>query len=139
MLRYMIAYGLVACAASNASAQIYSYAFGTKYEVTISRNALEKSPAWEHSADNPPVSPRKAIDLANAIKDSLVKDTTRHEWRLVSASLVPANAPGKWYWLVRYEAHVRVGGSSGIPDHLQLVVLMDGKAIQPKVVPNRRP
>jgi hypothetical protein len=117
--------------AARAEIVLASYAFSKQYIVTISDEALEKSPTWKDDADNPPVSARKAIELANETKDALVKDSKQFKWRLGSASLRPAGK-GKWYWLVYYEALFQ-GVSTGFPHHLRLVVLMDGKVIKPEV------
>jgi hypothetical protein len=46
---------------------------------------------------------------------------------------------GKWYWLIYYEferqqpSNGLIIGSSGHPDFLRLVVLMDGTVIKPVV------
>lgn len=114
-----------------AETTLYSYAFSKQYIVSISDEALEKSPPWKEDAENPPLSARKAIKLANEMKDSLVKDSKRYKWVLQFASLYPTGE-GKWYWLVHYDAEFQ-GGSTGIPNHLQLVVLMDGTVITPLV------
>jgi hypothetical protein len=111
---------------------LYSYAFSKQYIVTISREALEKSPSWTDDAENPPLSARRAIRLANGMKDSIVKDSNDFKWRLRSASLEPAG-DRKWYWLVYYEAEFQGGASTGQPNHLRLAVLMDGEVIKPEV------
>jgi len=118
-----------------AEMRLYSYAFSKQYVVTISDDALQKSPAWAEEAENPPVSARKAIKLADGMKDSLVKDSKDFKWTLRSASLQPAGA-GKWFWLVYYEAEFQ-GVSTGIPNYLRLVVLMDGTVIKPDVKENK--
>jgi hypothetical protein len=109
---------------------ICSYAFSKQYAVRVPDEALEKSPSWKDDAENPPLSAKKAIKLATEMKDSLVKDSKNYKWTLTSARLEPAGG-GKWYWLIYYEAQFPIG--TGIPDHLRLVVLMDGKVIKPEV------
>ena len=109
---------------------IYSYSFSNQYVVRVSGEDLEKSPSWKDDAENPPLSAKKAIKLATEMKDSLVKDSKNYKWTLTSARLEPAGG-GKWYWLIYYEAQFPIG--TGIPDHLRLVVLMDGKVIKPEV------
>lgn len=113
-----------------------SYAFSKQYIVSITSEALEKSPTWKEDDENPPLPARKAIRLANKMKDSLVKDSKDYKWKLQSASLHPSGA-GKWYWLVHYDAEYQGSGSTGVPSHLRLVVLMDGTIIKPVV--NARP
>ncbi|WP_254507973.1 hypothetical protein [Anatilimnocola floriformis] len=110
-----------------------SYAFSKVYLVTISAEDVERSPAWSDDAENPPISARKALQLALAMKNSLVKDQDNFKWQLKSAELTPTfDRPGKWYWLVTYEA-IFQGGSTGMPPHLRLVVLMDGTVIKPVI------
>jgi hypothetical protein len=109
-----------------------SYAIPNNYTVTISSDALAKSPSWKDNEENPPLSARKAIKLANAVKKSLVKDWDDYKWVLVTADLTP-DGDEKWYWLINCEAHPQVGASSGVPFCLKLVVLMDGTVVEPQV------
>jgi len=118
-----------------------SYVFGKVYTVTITEEALKKSPAWK-SDENPPLSAKKAINLAAAMKDTLVKDSDDHAWGLESASLKPFL--DKWYWQISYETRVMArgiggSGSSGPPTLLHLVVLMDGTVVKPEVRIDRNP
>jgi hypothetical protein len=116
----------------------YGHTPAKQYVVTISVAALEKSPAWRDDAENPPLSARKAIKLANEMKDRVVKDSDDHKWTFKDAALHPA-VDGKWYWLVYYEFEQQqpsngvIIGSSGHPAFLRLVVLMDGTVIKPVV------
>ena len=110
----------------------FSYAFAKQYAETIPRKALEKSPSWNGESENPPLSARKAIKLANEVKDTVVKDSKEIKWKLREASLVPTDDE-KWYWLVYYEGVAQGFVISGIPPHLRLVVLMDGTVIKPEV------
>src|SRR5262245_6811137 len=70
--------------------------------VTVSPAALESSPSWGPSADGPPVSLRQAVDISDALKDSLIKSPKDRKLELRSASLKQSDSPGKWYWLVEY-------------------------------------
>jgi hypothetical protein len=110
----------------------YSYTTSKNYTITISREALANSPAWKDDQENPPLSARKAIKLANETKDSLVKDSKDYKWKLRDAALTPAGDE-KWYWVIYYEAEFRGGASTGTPHFLRLVVLMDGKVVKPEV------
>ncbi len=110
-----------------------SYAFGRVYWSTIADDALAKTPRWKSSEENPPVSARKAIQLADARREQLVKDTKDFKWSRVSVAIEFTERPEECYWKISYEAHIRVGGESGVPHHLDLYVLMDGKLIEPAV------
>ena len=121
-----------------------SYAFGKEYTTVIREDAVKKSPVWLATAENPPVSVRKAIKLADAKRQKLVHDTTRFKWRRESISLeffrgVEVEDRYKFpYWHIHYEAHG--GGETGPPDDLDLFVLMDGTLIEPIVsLPGKGP
>ncbi len=121
----------------------YSYAFGKKYACRISRDRLLKSPSWVmEQSDNPPFPAGKAIRLANAAKDKLVKDSDDFKWYLMFATLECLYPPNfsedpdvrdKWWWEVTYEAHSRTGGEGGGVNDLVILVLMDGLVITPEV------
>lgn len=110
-----------------------SYAFGKRYRVEVTRDALAKAPQWPADADNPPVSARKAIKLADVLRQKLVKDTKDFKWQRVSASIEFLDDGEKCIWIIRYEAHFRRGGETGQPHHLNLMVLMDGTIVEPIV------
>ena len=112
-----------------------SYAFSKQYCFTITANMLKVSPVWSEDADNPPLPARKAIRLATKLKNELVKDTEKFKWKLESCSLEQAET-SKWYWFITYFARYQ-GSSTGIPHHLQVIVLMDGTVIRPMVKAQR--
>jgi hypothetical protein len=123
---------LMASAPRTTHAQTYySYAFSKQYTVEITRENLKATPDWKENEEHPPLSARKAIVIATKLKDKLVKDSDDFTWKLQHASLTPAD-DDKWYWLVHFDAEFQ-GVSTGIPNHLRLVVLMDGTAIEPTV------
>jgi hypothetical protein len=75
---------MVSSAASADAQTYYSYASyshvpSKQYVVTIPVAALEKSPAWTDDAENPPVSARKAIKLANEMKDRVVRNSNEYK------------------------------------------------------------
>ena len=97
--------------------------------VTVTHAALEKSPSWGVDADNPPLPARKALKLADEMKDSLVKDKDGYRWALRSLSLKQMDDE-KWIWLVEYWL---AGTYAGVPPTLTLAVLMDGTVVKPEV------
>jgi len=106
---------------------------GKQYLVTVTQRALEKAPVWKDDAENPPLSARKAIRLADQLKSKLADDTDKWKWDRETASLVEW-VPGRWYWLVSYEGRPTDGIASGNMPRVQLVVLMDGTVVEPKEV-----
>jgi hypothetical protein len=79
-----------------------SHALGKRYRVTITYAELDNTPRWSEDEENPPLSAKKALQVANKMKDSLVKDDEKHKWTLESLTLTPAGK-SRWYWVVTYE------------------------------------
>ena len=125
----------------------YSYAFGKRYASGITIEKLTKLPSWNmQQSDSPPLPPGKAIRLANALKEKLVKEKLvmepkDYQWSVQSTTLTrldPVAWEGsklldKWWWEVLYAAQFTGGGYTGPPIELRIVVLMDGTVIVPKV------
>ena len=111
-----------------------SYADGKQFEVIVDNVKVAKAPQWKADEENPPLSPRRASKLANAVREKLVKDDDRWKWQLDCITLVPANErPGSCFWLVNYRAEFLKGDFVGIPPSLRLAVLMDGTVPEPTV------
>ncbi len=115
----------------------FSYAFGKKYKVEISDEALRRTPIWRDDSDNPPVSARKAIKAADEMRLKLVNDTEDFKWRRESAAIIFLGNSGRCVWEVNYEARFQ-GNSSGVPNRLRLFVLMDGTIVQPEVSDDKK-
>jgi hypothetical protein len=102
---------------------------------TLTDEALKKTPSWAQGAENPPVSARAAIQLATAVKDSLVKDSKDwkwHPWYCIHLEHKDLPTIGrKWYWRIRFEARFKDGKSTGVPYTVEVIVLMDGTTIKP--------
>lgn len=106
----------------------YSYANGKQFKVEVSRAAIAKAPQWKPDSDHPPLTARKALDLAKVVRERLVKDGTDFKWRLLSIQLTPYDErQDGWYWVVSY------GGNSGRKLPFRLAVLMDGSVPEPTV------
>jgi hypothetical protein len=75
--------------------EMYDLAFGKVYHLTVTRAALNQAPVWKDDADNPPLSARKAIKLADAARARLFKDDDEWEWRRDSMQLCDAGG-GRW-------------------------------------------
>jgi hypothetical protein len=108
---------------------------GKSYSWAISFEDLRAAPVWKEGEENPPLSARKAIRLADQLRGDLVKDTERYKWELEYAALFPTGEKGQWYWLIRYEPRSRLGGN--VFGYLDLAVLMDGKVVKPTIKDGR--
>lgn len=51
-----------------------SYAFGKAYKVRVSGEMIQRAPQWLEKDDNPPVSPRKALRIAEGLANKLIGD-----------------------------------------------------------------
>lgn len=110
---------------------ICSYAFGKQYTFAVTKAQLLKSPAWK-DGNNPPLSARKAIELATKLREKLVKDDDQYQWSFKEAALHKM-AWDRWTWEVLFEARVKEGGSTGIPPYLNIMILMDGTVVEPTI------
>jgi hypothetical protein len=108
----------------------YSYAFGKKYTSRITEEMLRKAPQWLEKSDNPPLSPRKALQSADALSNKLIGKKADYRRYLEGVCLKPMG--DGWVWIVRFE-WLPEGASTGVPDDLIIVVLMNGTTIQPEV------
>ena len=91
--------------------------------------------SWKSDAPNPPLSARKAIDLATEQQKTLVKDSKGHKWEFVTADLTPDTAVDRWYWEVTFMAYVKPGKPTLREENLIVIVLMDGRVLKPAVRP----
>ncbi len=144
MPKIAIAFAIVATACAGISMSVraddqaivsyVSFNAGKAFESVITAEALERTPAWNESNPNPPLSARSAMQLADQLKGKLVHDTEDGQWGRVAMELRLATAD-HWYWLARYE--LDTGTTGPIPD-LIILVLMDGAVVTPRTYPERK-
>jgi hypothetical protein len=96
----------------------------------VTREALERTPAWRPALDGPPLSAGRALAAADAVAAELLTDTADFKWELVRVELVPMRG-NKWIWIMCYEAAFQGGSGTGAPFFLHVPVLMDGTVVQP--------
>ena len=134
MLAMSIACMVMLIAQSDDATQIEwrneSDAFGKSYVSEVSWGQLAKSPSWEKNADNPPISPRRALSIAVREADR-IKSPKGFRRTLHGLALVPVR--DKWLWEVSFIWEVEVGGSTGIPNNFDVLILMDGSVVKPIV------
>jgi hypothetical protein len=101
---------------------------GVEWDVKLTRAALDQSPAWSEADEWPPLSPKRAIELAWEQLGTLVGD--REGWRFESVSLKQFGPKRKWIYVVEInEPPPRADG--GIHSSITLIVLLDGTTITP--------
>ena len=114
-----------------------SRAFGHSWITKISDEALEKSPAWDAKSENPPISARKAMALSQAAVERLVKPPDDHKRWFAGATLEKTQDGRRWFWRVEYIWLSKKGGIGGLPAQMVIIVLMDGKVLEPQVIENQ--
>ena len=103
---------------------------GKKYEFRIPEQDLLKTPAWVPDQDNPPLSARRAIDIAKEEIAALLPNGK--DWRLYEVTLRPLD--DHWVYLVQFLEPLRPdGGGQQLSNGFQVVVLMDGVAVMPRI------
>ena len=81
---------------------------GKKYEFRISDEDLQKTPVWASGQENPPLSPRRAVDVATRQLASLLPNGK--DWRLYAVTLRPIE--NRWIYLVEFLEPLR-GNDTG--------------------------
>jgi hypothetical protein len=98
------------------------------FKTTVTREQIAKTPAWDAHSDFPPLSPRKAEQLATTEFHKLLKDKT--DWERKKISLEPVGDGAHWFYLVEFAPNEP---QLGVQASLEIVVLMDGKVVEPEV------
>ena len=105
---------------------------GKKYEFRIADEDLKKTPVWAPGQENPPLSARRAIDIARKQLATLLPNGK--DWRLYAVTLRPIE--DRWIYLVEFLEPLRGdGGGQQVSAGFQLVVLMNGVAVTPRITP----
>jgi hypothetical protein len=102
----------------------------TRYEYHITDQDLQATPAWPAGEDNPPLSARTAIDIATKQLATLLPDGK--DWRLYEVTLRPI--ADRWVYLVQFLEPLRGnGGGQQLSSGFEVVVLMNGVAVMPRI------
>ena len=108
-----------------------SHAFGKTYTSRADPDVLSRSPWWDETEESPPVSPRRALKLADKMLRSIAKAPDGWKWRVTNQRLFIWGNMCLWH--VMYEA-VPIEPEAGLlePFHeITLIVLMDGTVVKP--------
>jgi len=102
---------------------------GKKYEFRVSDQDLQQTPAWESGQENPPLSARRAIEIATNQLSALLPNGK--DWRLHAVTLRPIE--NRWVYLVEFLEPLRADGPERqLSSGFQIVVLMNGAAVAPR-------
>jgi hypothetical protein len=108
---------------------------GNQYDSTITNEMEKESPSWLPQTDNPPISAKNAIHLAKrTLHKTIPQQFDNLKVVLVGATLTPMrHEENKWYWDVRSAWEGLPGtGATGIPHDFHVLILMNGKVVEPK-------
>lgn len=117
---------------------VTSRTFGKTYKSCLTadalRDAFDKSPTWDQTTDSPPVSPKKAIQLAEKMRKSVLKAPDDWAWHAMDVHLFLSGDQCLWH--VTFQATPKQPDAGFVPPHeeITLIVLMDGAVIKPVAV-----
>lgn len=121
------------------STSFQAYVNGKTYETRVPIEALARTPKWNDTDENPPLSARKAMKLAGDKAPefqaiwSLTGLENRWEWHTNGARLC-RSGPVDWCWVFSYVARSKTGTTTGTPMAFRMIVLMDGTVFGPEIV-----
>jgi hypothetical protein len=98
----------------------------TYYTSRLTLARLEATPKWKAEEENPPVSARKAIAVAEAILKEL--QPYGPDAKFEAPTLKLRECRGDWFWVVYYSPNDWRRFQSSFP----IVVLMDGSVVRPE-------
>ena len=106
---------------------VASRVFGKRYLSNVSDDDVRNSPAWTEEANSPPVSPRKALKLAEKMRDSVVKLPDGWRWERMSLTLLFDEDHCVWHI-----SYLPVPPDENLSfQDITLVVLMNGIVVKP--------
>ena len=104
---------------------------------SIRQRVLTASPVWNAERQNPPLSVREALQIADEIASNLNTGTKQFQvgnWTFDSLNLVPldnnlySENRSRWCYLVPFQGTF-LGGHSGPPFMMSMIILMDGTVL----------
>src|SRR5262245_5045785 len=84
---------------------------GKKYEFHITDQDLQRTPAWPAGQENPPLSPRRAVEIASKQLATILPGGK--DWRLYEVTLRPIE--NRWIYLVEFLEPLRGEGANSQP------------------------
>ena len=88
---------------------------------------VETTPAWKSYADSPPLSTRRALEIADAFSREWFKEVEGADYALYSLELKPVLPDaGKWCWVANYRVSAPEVG------YLPVTIRMDGVVLTRK-------
>jgi hypothetical protein len=122
---------LLIAGAASAQLTYNSYPVGGKdYETTVTQEMLKQAPQWQPESEHPPLSPRRALELAEEYAKENFKQDKDWVRKLEAISLTPY--AGGWFWDVSYAWSPKPPMAlGGLQPFAHVFVLMDGTVVAP--------
>jgi hypothetical protein len=114
-------------------ARFASYYDGKQYSFEISTEILESSPSWKESENNPPLPAQVALQRARARLALLFPNAKQWEVSEIVLRVITAQALNRWIYIVRFKPPESNQTIKGAPAGMDIVVMMNGIAINPIV------
>lgn len=103
-------------------------------EIEILESMTVQQPEWNQRYENPPLSARRALAIADDFRINRLKDWDQFDWSLTGLRLTPLDLKNnKWCWVVQFELAVKPNvnlTASHLPE-LEVWVMMDGTIVEP--------
>lgn len=123
--------GLVGFSHTQHLTDFYGDVYGS-IEVSIDVELLAKQPEWDNFSQNPPLSARSALRIADEFRRYRLRDYTNFQWYLNSIRLTPLDREmRKWIWIVQFELVPNSDLTMKYFPNLDLYISMDGSLIEP--------
>ena len=106
---------------------------GVLYFFQTTRGSLRATPKWKSDAEFPPLSPRRAEEVALQRAQQMRPDVLK--WHRENISLQESDHDA-WFYLVRFWRGDRA--ITGLPHFLDVPVLMDGRALPATTKPGKK-
>ena len=121
-------------AAAQERMRLTRYVYGYKYTFKVFDEDLQKTPSWNPTAEDVPIPPRKAVDVAK-VNIARLLPRFDEKWVLDRIELNQL-LKDKWVYEVEFRNDELFQSQTG-PDYaFSIFVKMDGTVVEPDVVPN---
>lgn len=105
---------------------------GKQFFFKVTDTDVKNAPPWALDAPNPPLSPRRAQEIARKQLDGFVREPSK--WYFHEVTLVDFGDHIHWLYVVRFEREYPPDMAVYGADHFEIPVLMNGSIFQPKIV-----
>ena len=120
----------------------YSYIDTMVYEFGMTKKQANEFSVWKKENDNPPISPREAINVSKKMLEDLKLINEKWTWELESVQLMPIwftldreDGIELWQYVVVFarRPNPKPTAWSGAVTKIKILVLMNGQAVKPLI------